>query len=144
MTEQELQKLRYPVGEFSPQKSYTDSDIKKFIATIEAFPAKLEDAVKNLTKEQLNAQYRPNGWTVSQVVHHVCDSHMNSMMRFKLALTEDVPTIKTYFEDRWAELEDYKSTPLDVSLNLLENLHKRWVILLKSLTRTIEKNSLSP
>ena len=134
MTEQELHKLRFPIGEYSPQKNISDADIKKHIAVIEAFPDKLRNAVDNLTEDQLNTPYRPNGWNVKQVVHHVVDSHMNSFMRFKLALTEDVPAIKPYFEDRWAELEDYKSTPLEVSLDLLDNLHKRWVILLKSLT----------
>ena len=142
MTEKELHALRFPVGEYSPQKNINDSDVKKFIEVIEAFPAKIRDAVKNLTKEQLNTPYRDGGWTISEVVHHVGDSHMNSMMRFKLALTEDVPTIKTYFEDRWAKLEDYKSTPIEVSLALLDNLHKRWVILLKSLTPEELKRTL--
>lgn len=134
MTQQELHKLRFPVGEYSPPQNVTANDVKNYIAAIEAFPDKVKDAVKNLSHQQLNTPYRPNGWTIKQVIHHVGDSHMNSMIRFKLALTEDIPTIKTYFEDRWAELEDYKSTPLKVSLDLLDNLHKRWVILLKSLT----------
>jgi len=134
MTELELHKLRFPIGEYSPQTNITDADIKEYIETIEAFPGKLRNAVNNLTDKQLDTPYRPNGWTIRQVVHHVGDSHMNSFMRFKLALTEDTPTIKPYFEDRWAELEDYKSTPLEVSLALLDNLHKRWIILLKSLT----------
>lgn len=131
---EDLQKLRYPVGEYSPKTNISETDIRQYIAVIETFPDKIRNAVRNLSEEQLNTPYRPGGWTVKQVVHHVGDSHMNSMMRFKLALTEDTPTIKPYFEDRWAELEDYKSTPLNVSLDLLDNLHKRWVILLKSLT----------
>ncbi|HEY3249919.1 MAG TPA: bacillithiol transferase BstA [Ignavibacteria bacterium] len=134
MTDKELHNLRFPVGEYSPKKNITESDIKQYIAAIEAFPLKIRNAVNALTDEQLNTPYRTGGWTIRQVVHHVGDSHMNSFMRFKLALTEDTPTIKTYFEDRWAELEDYKSTPLNISLDLLDNLHKRWVILLKSLT----------
>jgi len=142
MTEQELQKLRYPIGEFSPQENITGADVKKYIETIEAFPDKIKNAVSNLNESRLNTPYRDGGWTVRQVVHHVVDSHMNSMMRFKLALTEDTPTIKTYFEDRWAELEDYKSTPIEVSLALLDNLHKRWVVLLKSLTLEQLKRTL--
>src|SRR4030095_15176595 len=134
MNEQELYNLRFPVGEYSPKKNIKESDIKEYIAIIEAFPQQVRNAVSTLSEEQLNTPYRPGGCTVKQVVHHVGDSHTNSMMRFKLALTEDIPTIKTYYEDRWAELEDYKSTPIEVSLGLLENLHKRWVILLKSLS----------
>jgi|SRR4030095_9532670 len=133
MDNTELQKLRFPVGEYSPPKNITPEDVKRYIATIEAFPGKLEHEVSGLNEEQLNTPYRPGGWNIRQVVHHVGDSHMNSMMRFKLTLTEDVPAIKPYFEDRWAELADYKDTPLEVSLNLLKNLHVRWVALLKSL-----------
>ncbi len=96
-------------------------------------PAKLRAAVEGLSVDHLDAPYRPGGWTVRQVVHHVPDSHLNSYCRFKLALTEDEPTIKAYHEDRWAELEDSRATPIDVSLALLESLHKRWVLLMKSL-----------
>ena len=142
MTEQELNKLRFPVGEYRPLKSITGNDIKNFISTIEGFPDKISDAVRNLSEEQLNTPYRSDGWTIKEVVNHVGDSHMNSITRFKLALTEDNPTVKTYHEDRWAKLEDYKSTPLEVSLALLDNLHKRWVILLKSLTPEQLKRTL--
>jgi len=96
-------------------------------------PAKLRAAVEGLSVDHLDAPYRPGGWTVRQVVHHVPDSHLNSYCRFKLALTEDEPTIKAYHEDRWAELEDSRAAPIDVSLALLESLHKRWVLLMKSL-----------
>lgn len=90
-------------------------------------------AVQGLSPQQLDTRYRPQGWTVRQVVHHVPDSHMNAYIRFKLALTEDAPTIKTYHEDLWAELADSRSTPVETSLTLLETLHERWVALLRSL-----------
>ncbi|HKG22797.1 MAG TPA: putative metal-dependent hydrolase, partial [Blastocatellia bacterium] len=99
----------------------------------EETPARLREAVEWLSPEQLETPYRPGGWTVRQVVHHVPDSHLNSYVRFKLALTEDHPTIRPYREDRWAELEDARSAPLDVSLALLDSLHGRWVLLLRSL-----------
>lgn len=134
MENTELQKLRFPIGEYSPPKRITDEDIRKYIAAIESFPKKLKAEVAGLTDEQLDTPYRPGGWSIRQVVHHAGDSHMNSLTRFKLALTEDTPAIKPYFEDRWAELADYKDTPLEVSLELLRNLHIRWVILLRSLT----------
>ncbi len=94
----------------------------------------MRNAVEPLNEDQLNTPYRPDGWTVKQVVHHVVDSHMNSYIRFKWALTEDNPTIKAYFEERWAELPDSAETPVAISLNMLEALHYRFVILLKSLT----------
>ncbi|RZM24320.1 MAG: putative metal-dependent hydrolase, partial [Pedobacter sp.] len=105
-----------------------------FIMEIEQLPNELKKEVNTLNKEQLDTQYRPEGWTVRQVVHHLADSHMNSYIRCKLALTEDSPTIKPYFEERWAELEDGKNAAIDSSLQLLEGLHLRWSALLKSLT----------
>jgi hypothetical protein len=125
--------LRYPIGSFKLDGSPTDEQIKQAINEIAEAPAKLRAAVEGLTSEQLETPYRPGGWTVRQVVHHVPDSHLNSYCRFKLALTEDEPTIKAYHEDRWAELEDSRTTPIEVSLAMLESLHKRWVLLMKSL-----------
>jgi uncharacterized damage-inducible protein DinB len=126
--------LRYPIGKFRrPEAAKSDDQRREFIAVIEQTPAHLASAVKNLKLEQLDTPYRPGGWTVRQLVHHVPDSHMNAYVRMKLALTEDVPTIKPYDEARWAELSDSK-TPIEPSLAILENLHKRWVLLLKSLT----------
>lgn len=125
--------LRYPIGSFKLEGAPTDEDIRRAIDEIAEAPAKLRAAVERLSPEQLDTPYRPGGWTVRQVVHHVPDSHLNSYCRFKLALTEDEPTIKAYHEDRWAELEDSRATPVEVSLALLESLHKRWVMLLKSL-----------
>lgn len=130
----DLDSLKYPIGKFSPQGAITMEQIQQWISEIQLLPEKLRNAVAGLTDEQLNTPYRPEGWTLRQVVHHVADSHMNSYCRFKLALTEDQPTIRPYFEDRWAELVDGKDTPIEVSLRLLESLHERWVILLQSLT----------
>lgn len=128
--------LRYPIGPFKLESAPTDEDIRRAIDEIAQAPAKLRAAVEGLSKEQLDTPYRPGGWTVRQVVHHVPDSHLNSYCRFKLSLTEDEPTIKAYREDRWAELEDSRATPIEVSLALLESLHERWVLLLESLDLT--------
>ncbi|HLF84196.1 MAG TPA: bacillithiol transferase BstA [Blastocatellia bacterium] len=125
--------LRFPIGPFKLEGAPTDEDIRRAIDEISEAPATLRTAVEGLSTEQLDTPYRPSGWTVRQVVHHVPDSHLNSYCRFKLALTEDEPTIKAYREDRWAELEDSRATPIEVSLALLESLHNRWVLLLKSL-----------
>jgi uncharacterized damage-inducible protein DinB len=122
---------------------------KAFLDDVEQTPAKLRAAVAGLSEKQLDTPYRPEGWTVRQVVHHVPDSHLNSYVRFKLALTEDEPTIKTYAEDRWAELADTKATPIEVSLTMLDSLHDRWMRLLRSLTaeewkRTFRHPDLGP
>jgi hypothetical protein len=135
MTEQELFQLRYPIGKFAKPSEMTADLIKSFIKTIEVFPSKLRMEVRDLTDEQLDTAYRPEGWTVRQVVHHCADSHINSFMRFKLALTEDKPSIKPYEENLWAELPDSKSLPVEPSLILLEGLHQRWTFLLKSLNQ---------
>jgi uncharacterized damage-inducible protein DinB len=126
--------LRYPIGKFKYDGHLTEDQKRTFLDEIAQTPVKLRAAVKGLSDAQLDTPYRPDGWTVRQVVHHVPDSHINSYVRFKLALTEDEPTIKPYAEDRWAELADTKTTPVDVSLMLLESLHDCWVRLLRSLT----------
>jgi hypothetical protein len=125
--------LRYPIGKFSFEGSVNEEQRKKLINDIEQAPAQLRAAVQGLSPQQIDTPYRPEGWTVRQVVHHVPDSHMNAYTRFKLALTEDQPTIKPYMEDRWARLDDTQTTPLEVSLALLDSLHNRWVRLLRSL-----------
>ena len=125
---------RYPIGKYTPPPDVTPALRRQAISTIAEAPAKLRAAAQGLNDQQLNTPYREGGWTVRQVLHHVPDSHMNAYVRFKLALTEDDPTIKTYEEGRWAELDDTKTTPVDVSLALLESLHDRWVRLLRSLT----------
>jgi len=124
---------RFPVGKFQYEGPPTEEQKKKFLDEIALTPVNLRSAVKGLTEQQLDTPYRPGGWTVRQVVHHVPDSHLNSYIRFKLALTEDEPIIKTYEEARWAELPDTKATPIEVSLTLLESLHDRWMRLLRSL-----------
>jgi len=125
--------LRFPVGKFD--KSTIGADRRaEFIQTIADLPAKIREAVSGLNEEQLDTPYRPGGWTVRQTVHHVADSHMNSYVRFKLALTEDeTPTIVPYYEDRWAELADSK-LPVDVSLRIIDGIHARWAALLNAMT----------
>lgn len=123
---------RYPVGKFHRPKAIAGSDREVMIRDIEGAPSKMRAAVAMLADSQLDTPYREGGWTVRQVVHHVADSHMNAYCRFKLALTETDPVIKTYEEARWAELADSRG-PIDMSLVLLEALHERWVLLLRSL-----------
>ncbi len=126
--------LRYPIGKFHFDGPLTAHQKHAAFADIATAPANLRDAIKGLSEAQLDTPYRPGGWTVRQVVHHLPDSHLNSYIRFKLALTEDEPTIKPYAEDRWAELADTKATPVEVSLTMLDALHDRWVRLLRSLS----------
>jgi uncharacterized damage-inducible protein DinB len=141
--------LRYPVGKFHYNGAASPEQKEVFLEEIAQTPAKLRAAVAGLDNTQFDTPYRSGGWTVRQVVHHVPDSHLNSYVRFKLALTEDEPTIKTYAEDRWAELPDNKATPVEVSLTLLDSLHDRWIRLLRSLTpeqwkRTFRHPDLGP
>jgi len=124
--------LRYPIGKFERPERLTESERRAAIQQIEEAPARLRAAVSDLNDQQLDTPYRPGGWTIRQTVHHVADSHMNAFSRFKLALTEDVPTIKPYLEARWAELADSK-VPIAPSLALLDGLHQRWLALLNSL-----------
>jgi hypothetical protein len=125
---------RYPIGKFHYDGPPTDKQRQDFINQVAAAPANLRAAIHGLSDSQLDTPYRDGGWSVRQVVHHIPDSHMNSYIRFKLALTEDEPTIKPYAENRWAELADTNTTPVEVSLTLLDSLHDRWVHLLRSLT----------
>jgi hypothetical protein len=125
--------LRYPIGKFDFDTPINDSDFPRLIALIAEAPGALRSAVAGLGRDQLETRYRPGGWTVKQVVHHVPDSHMNAYIRFKLALTEDEPTIKPYEEAAWAELADSRRVPVEVSLDLLDALHLRWVALLRSM-----------
>ena len=123
---------KYPIGKFQFDGEITNSVTKDWINEIEELPSLLRAAVKDLDNEQLDTPYRSGGWTVRQVIHHLADSHMNAYVRFKLALTEEKPVIKPYDETEWAELSDYK-LPIDISLSLLEEMHKRWTNLLRSL-----------
>lgn len=129
-----IESLKYPIGKFEKSSEITQSLINTWIKDIEAFPDKLKHEVQNLSQEQLDTPYRPDGWTIRQVVHHVADSHMNSFIRIKLALTEDNPVIKPYLEAKWAELPDTKNYPVQISLNIIQALHERWGYLLKALT----------
>jgi uncharacterized damage-inducible protein DinB len=129
--------LSYPIGKFHYEEpltgSLSDDQKQKLVGDISRAPANLRAAVADLSQAQLDTPYRPGGWTVRQVAHHVPDSHMNAYIRFKLALTESEPTIKPYEQQLWAELSDTKATPIEVSLTLLDSLHDRWVRLLRSL-----------
>jgi uncharacterized damage-inducible protein DinB len=140
---------RFPIGKFHYEGQVSEEQKQAYLDDIAQTPSNLRAAVKGLSASQFDTPYRPGGWTIRQVVHHVPDSHMNSYVRFKLALTEDEPTIKPYAEDRWAELADNKSTPVEVSLIMLDSLHDRWVRLLRSLTpedwkRTFRHPDLGP
>jgi hypothetical protein len=130
----DLDTLRYPVGKFARITPPLDRATReKHFVTIERLPAAFRALTGGLSDAQLDTPYRPGGWTIRQVVHHVPESHMNAYIRIKLALTEDAPTIKTYEEQLWAELPDVKACPIDVSLRLLEALHERWIVLLRAL-----------
>ena len=125
--------LRYPIGKFEAATEVTQTQRNHWIDDIAKAPGLVRAAVAGLTAQQLDTPYRPQGWTVRQVVHHLPDSHLNAYIRFKLALTEDEPTIKPYAEDRWAKLEDGRTAPVDLSLELLDSLHRRWVLMLRSM-----------
>lgn len=125
--------LRYPTGRFTFNPNVTPATRRAAIDAIRRAPAALRAAVEGLTDAQLDTPYRPGGWTVRQLVHHVPESHMNAFVRFKLALTEDNPTIKTYEESAWVGLRDVPKAPIATSLALLDALHERWVILLETL-----------
>ncbi len=133
-TQTTLDPLRYPIGKFDREAVFSPAQISDAIATIASLPENLRSAVDGLSTAQIDTPYRPGGWTVRQLVHHVADSHMNASTRIRLALTEDWPTIKPYNEKLWAELADSLTQPIEVSLELLEPLHRRWVVLLKSLS----------
>ncbi|MBI5059995.1 putative metal-dependent hydrolase [candidate division KSB1 bacterium] len=125
--------LRYPTGKFVWKYPLTVVDREQYIETIAGTPAKFRAVVQGLTETQLDTPYRAGGWTARQVIHHVPDSHLNAYVRTKLALTEDVPTIKPYEEAAWAALPDNFNTPVEVSVRTLELVHERWVNLLRAL-----------
>jgi hypothetical protein len=129
-----IESLKFPIGHFKQPETVTPEIFADWVKIIADFPKRLIEATDGLTEQQLDTPYRPEGWTVRQVVHHCADSHLNSFVRFKLALTEDNPTIKPYFEERWALLPDGKTLTISSSLKLLEGLHERWAVLLGALT----------
>jgi hypothetical protein len=134
MAESIEQDLRYPIGHLNIETEITRDMIISFIHDIKMLPDNLRNAIEGLSLAQLNTSYRPGGWTISQVVNHLPDSHMNSYIRFKLALTENNPVIKPYDESKWAELADSFNTPVSISVDLISSLHARWVNLLNSLS----------
>jgi hypothetical protein len=145
----EVNDLRYPVGKFQLPAAIADGNRQLFIEQIAEAPANLRAALDGLTEEQIDTPYRPGGWTVRQVVHHLPDSHINSYVRFRLALTEDDPPVKGYDEERWAKLADARNGPVEMSLTLLGALHVRWTALLRSLSkpdleRTFRHSELGP
>jgi len=126
--------LSYPIGKFDMKAPVDPGARPALIGEIEATPARFRELVRGLDDAQLDTPYRPGGWTVRQVVHHVADSHMNSYVRFRLALTEDQPTIKPYDQGKWADLADARKDPLEPSLQLLDGMHSRWASLLRSMS----------
>ena len=135
----DIEKLKFPIGKCPKIDSVSENDLETWIAVIEDFPSKIKNLTSNLSVQELNWIYRPKGWNIKQVVHHCADSHINSFVRFKLALTEDVPAIKPYEEGLWAELADGNSDNISPSLQIIEGVHARWVLLLKSLGSTTLK-----
>jgi len=140
-----LKKLQYPIGHFECPSKITKQHINNWIADLERFPIKLEALVKHLNQHQLDTPYRPGGWTIRQTVHHISDSHHHSYTRFKWALTEDKPVIKAYDEKLWAELEDSKTDPIQMSLEHIKAIHYKLVNLLKKLSdKDFEKSFVHP
>lgn len=133
--------LKYPIGNFAPPAHISANHRGQFIDNLDALPGQIKSIVANLSETQLDTPYRDGGWTVRQVVHHLPDSHLNSYIRFKWALTEDQPKIKAYDEKAWAMLPDAMEAPIELSLSLLESIHNRWVYLLKSLQEADWKRS---
>jgi uncharacterized damage-inducible protein DinB len=132
----DLELLRFPIGRFAHPSTSNPQLRAVQLQTLRQLPAHLREAVTGLRDDQLNTPYRDGGWTLRQVVHHIADSHANALIRFKLALTEDWPTIKAYDEAAWAELADSRTQPVEVSLQWIESLHARWVALIESMRET--------
>lgn len=142
---EELYKLKFPIGEFDKPENITSININKWINDIESFPKRLENMVSELNSIELNYKYRPGGWKIKQMIHHCADSHMNSLIRFKLALTEETPVIRPYYEDRFAELPDSLDDNIESSLILLKGLHAKLTSVMKSLTdEDLQKEYLHP
>lgn len=133
MEQNDMEELRYPIGQLDSAGEVTEAQLARFISDIESLPDRLRQAVAGLSAAQLDGTYRPGGWTARQLVHHIADSHINGYTRIKLALTEECPTVKTLAEEGWAELADGRELPVEVSLQLIEALHRRWAYLLRSL-----------
>lgn len=128
-----METLKYPIGKYIEQP-FSETQLKEWLLDIQALPQQVEHAVSNLDEAQIQTPYRPEGWTVHQLVHHIADSHMNAYIRFKLGLTEDNPTIKPYEEKEWAQMADTKNLPINISVTLLFSLHHRWTEVLKNIS----------
>lgn len=144
-----LEALRFPIGRVETKSELTPAEREEMIRVLEELPARMREALDGLTDEQLDTPYRPEGWTLRQVVHHVPDSHVNSYVRFKLAVTEENPTIQLYDEKAWAEQAEAREGPVEMSLVLLEGLHRRWVAWLRSMpeeawSRTVDHPEAGP
>jgi len=129
----DLEQLKYPIGQFIMPEIFDEKQAKIWISEIENLPEQIKNATENLSDEELNQTYRTEGWTLKQVVHHIPDSHLNAYIRFKQAMTEVIPTIRPYYEERWAETEEAKNGDIEMSVALLIGLHQRWAAFLKAL-----------
>ena len=139
-----MEDLSYPIGRFVPQP-YSDKELKERLMAIMFLPKELENAIQNLDEYQIETPYRPDGWTVKQLINHIADSHMNAFIRFKLGLTEENPTIKPYNQDAWVNLNDTKIVPINVSITLVHALHARWAALLNGISSTdLERTVFHP
>lgn len=130
----DIEKLKYPIGKFAPLDDFDAKKRSVRINNIKSFPQRLTGVITELNEDQLNTPYREGGWTVRQLVHHLADSHVNSYIRFRWALTEDTPIIKAYKQDAWADLPDAKNAPVNLSLNVLKAIHGRWVLLMERMS----------
>ena len=141
----DIENLRFPVGKFSWPNSSSHEDFKGWIKTLHEFPFEIFNLTSDLNTKQLSWAYRPDGWSIRQLVHHCADSHMNSFIRYKWALTEDSPKIKAYFEDRWANLPESLVGDVKAPLSMIDGLHERWVTLINSLSeKELEKVFVHP
>ncbi|RMZ60131.1 putative metal-dependent hydrolase [Chryseobacterium nematophagum] len=129
-----LEKKKFPIGQFEQPENISDIELDHYIKVIKDFPGRLKNLIENFTEDQFNTQYREEGWTVRQLINHIADSHMNSFIRFKLAITENNPVIKPYDEAKWAELQDSLTISIKPAMRIIKGTHQRWVVLLKSLT----------
>lgn len=130
----DIEQKKFPIGTFEVPENICDITLDEYIKVIKDFPGKLKNLIEDFSDDQLDTQYRPGGWTVRQLVNHIADSHINSFIRFKLALTEENPTIKPYDEAKWAELQDSLNMPVKPAMRIIRGTHQRWTTLLKSMT----------
>ncbi len=145
LTEQELDQLRYPVGKLQLQEQYSPRQLDELIHKIEIFPADLLQVTSQLKKEDLNYRYRPGGWNIREIIHHISDSHTNAYIRIKLALTEENPTVKPYDENKWVLTADALSDDMEGSLSIIKNLHKKMIMILKSVShKDLERTYYHP